>query len=59
MTRTIAVDMPNNDDQISRTDDWKNYRTCVDSIKARTGFDFFSNVPTSIQAVIEGVTDSL
>ncbi|MGD1045347.1 MAG: hypothetical protein ABR936_08480 [Bacteroidota bacterium] len=51
--------MPNNDDQISRTDDWKNYRTCVDSIESRTGFDFLSNVPTSIQAVIEGVTNSL
>ena len=23
-TRTIGVDMPNNNDQISRTDDWKN-----------------------------------
>jgi endonuclease G len=58
-TRLIAVDMPNNNDQISRTDDWKNYRLCVDSIEARTGFDFFPNVPKSIQAVIESVTDSL
>jgi endonuclease G, mitochondrial len=58
-TRLIAIDMPNSDDQISRTDDWKNYRTCVDSIEARTDFDFFSNVPTMIQAVIESVVDSL
>lgn len=58
-TRLIAVDMPNSNDQISRTDDWKMYRICVDSIEARTGFNFFSNVPVSVQAVIESVTDSL
>jgi endonuclease G len=58
-TRLIAVDMPNSNDQISRTDDWKFYRICVDSIEARTGFDFFSNVPTSTQAVIESSVDSL
>ena len=58
-TRLIAVDMPNSNDQISRTDNWKMYRICVDSIEARTGFDIFSNVPVSIQAVIESVTDSL
>jgi endonuclease G, mitochondrial len=58
-TRLIGVDMPNNDDQISRTDDWKSYRICVDSIEARTGFDFFSNVPKSIQSVIESAVDSL
>jgi endonuclease G len=58
-TRLIAVDMPNSNDQISRTDNWKMYRICVDSIEARTGFDFFSNVPVSIQAAIESVTDSL
>ncbi len=58
-TRTIAVDMPNSNDQISRTDDWKTYRICVDSIEARTGFDFFSNVSVSVQAAIESATDSL
>jgi endonuclease G len=58
-TRLIGVDMPNNNDQISRTDDWKSYRICVDSIEARSGFDFFSNVPVSVQAIIESATDSL
>jgi endonuclease G len=58
-TRTIAVDMPNSNDQISRTDEWKSYRICVDSIEARTGCDFFSNVPVSVQAIIESATDSL
>jgi endonuclease G len=58
-TRLIGVDMPNINDQISRTDAWKSYRICVDSIEARTGFNFFSNVPDSVQAVIESVNDSL
>ena len=58
-TRLIAVDMPNINDQISRTEDWKIYRVCVDSLEARTGFDFFSNVPAATQAVIESVVDSL
>jgi endonuclease G len=58
-TRLIGVDMPNSNARISKTDDWKSYRICVDSIEARTGFDFFSNVPASIQAVIEGAADSL
>jgi endonuclease G, mitochondrial len=57
-TRLIAIDMPNNNDQISRTDDWQSYRICVDSIEARTGWNFFSNVPDSIQSFIEPVTDS-
>jgi endonuclease G len=58
-TRLIAVDMPNNNDSINRSDDWKIYRVCVDSVESRTGFDFFSNVPVSIQVVIESVEDSL
>jgi endonuclease G len=58
-TRLIGVDMPNNNDQINRTDDWKSYRICVDSIEARTGFDFFSNVPKLIQEKIESCVDSL
>jgi endonuclease G, mitochondrial len=58
-TRVIAVDMPNSNNQINRADDWKKYRICVDSVEVRTGFDFFSLIPASTQAVIESVTDSL
>ncbi len=58
-TRLIAVDMPNSNDQISRSDDWKSYRICVDSIEARTGFNFYSNVPALTQEVIESIADSL
>jgi endonuclease G, mitochondrial len=57
-TRLIAVDMPNDNSRISRTDNWQSYRICVDSIEARTGFDFFSNVPRSIQSIIESVVDT-
>ena len=58
-TRLIGVDMPNNNDQINRTDDWKSYRICVDSIEARTGFDFFSNLPVFVQEAIESYLDIL
>jgi endonuclease G len=56
-TRVIAVDIPNI--QGIRTDDWHNYRVSVDSLEAKTGFDFLSNVSTSVQSVIEAQVDSL
>jgi endonuclease G len=55
-TRTIAVIMPNT--QGIRTTDWRTYRVSVDQVEALTGFDFFSNVPVGIQAVIESVVDN-
>jgi len=55
-TRTIAVIMPNT--QGIRTTDWHTYRVSVDQVEALTGFDFFSNVPVGIQAVIESVVDN-
>lgn len=58
MTRTIAVDMPNNNALINRRDDWKIYRTCIDSIEARTGLDFLYDVPDSIESVLESVVDN-
>ena len=50
-TRVIAVDMPNM--QGIRNNDWRQYRTSVDSIEAFTGYNFLSNVSTTIQSVIE------
>jgi endonuclease G len=38
--------------------DWRTYRVSVDQVEAITGFDFFSNVPAGIQAVIEGRVDN-
>jgi endonuclease G len=55
-TRTIAVIMPNS--QGIRTVDWHTYRVSVDQVEALTGFDFFSNVSPSVQAVIESVVDN-
>jgi len=58
-TRVIAVWMPNNDSQISRTANWKSFRVSVDYIESQTGFDFLSNVSTSIQSVIESSVDAI
>jgi endonuclease G, mitochondrial len=54
-TRTIAVVMPNSGTIGS---DWRAYRVSVDQVEAITGFDFFSNVSSGIQAVIEGQIDN-
>ncbi|BAB78345.1 DNA/RNA non-specific endonuclease (plasmid) [Anabaena sp. FACHB-709] len=62
-TRVIAVDIPNT--QGVRNADWRNYRISVDTLEARlrnatgTTYDFLSNVPTSIQSVIEARVDNL
>ena len=54
-TRTIAVVVPNSG---SINSDWRTYRVSVDQVEAITGFDFFSNVNSGIQAVIEGQVDN-
>jgi endonuclease G len=54
-TRLIAVSMPNNN---SVSSDWRVYRVSVNDIEALTGYDFFSNVPTSIQSTIESTVDN-
>jgi endonuclease G len=55
-TRVIAVVMPNA--QGIRTNMWEQYRVSVDEVEQLTGYDFFSNVPASIQTVIESVVDN-
>jgi endonuclease G len=54
-TRVIAVDMPNNQ---SVSTSWGSYRTSVDAIEAATGYNFLSNISTSIQATIEAQVDN-
>jgi len=54
-TRVIAVSMPNNN---SISSDWRLYRVSVNDVEAMTGYDFFSNVPASIQSVIESTVDN-
>jgi endonuclease G len=56
-TRVIAVDMPNQ--QGIRSVSWKNYRTSVDQLESWTGYNFLSNVSSSIQSVIEARVDTL
>ena len=54
-TRLIAISVPNNNNVVS---DWRQYRVSVDNVEALTGYDFFSNVPTAIQASIESTVDT-
>jgi len=54
-TRLIAVFMPNTNSVVS---DWKQYRVSVDYVESMTGYDFFSNVSTSTQSVIEANVDA-
>lgn len=55
-TRAIAVDIPNAPGIKENT--WKTYRTTIRKIEAATGYNFLSNVPKSIQNVIENRVDS-
>ncbi len=57
-TRTIAVDMPNDNSLIRNHDDWKIFRTTIDAIEKKTGFNFLSKVSNSIQATIEAKVDT-
>jgi endonuclease G len=54
-TRCIAVIMNNDEGPFNS---WGIYRVRVDYIESLTGYDFFSNVSTSIQAAIESVVDN-
>jgi endonuclease G len=55
-TRVIAVDMPNN--QSASSHSWGYYRTTTDAIESATGYNFISNVSTTIQSTIESTVDS-
>lgn len=55
-TRVIAVAMPNI--QSVNANPWGYYRTTVDAIESATGLDLLSLVPTSVQTVLESVTDT-
>lgn len=55
-TRVIAVLMPNN--QTVNSYSWGYYRVSVDELESLTGFDFMSNVSSSVQAILESAVDS-
>lgn len=56
-TRIIAVDIKNQNNLGGMP--WKNYRVSVNEIEAATGLDLFSELPNSLQAVIEAKVDEI
>ena len=54
-TRLIAVVMPN---QNGISTNWRDFRVSVDYVESLTGYDFYANVPDSIENVIEATTDA-
>jgi endonuclease G, mitochondrial len=54
-TRVIAIDTPNAN---TSSASWGSYRTTVDAIEAKTGYNILSNVPASVQDVIEARVDN-
>lgn len=55
-TRVIAIDVDNRN---GLGPDWSKFRVSVNEIEAATGFDLLSNVPRTIQAVIESRVDNV
>jgi endonuclease G len=53
-TRTIAVIMPNTQ---GISGPWQTYLATIDQVEALTGYDFYSNVPSAVQDVIEAKLD--
>ncbi len=58
-TRVIGVLVPNDDGEVSGSDDWKPYRVSVREIESLTGLNFLSDVSPSVQNVVETRVDSL
>lgn len=54
-TRVIAVMMPNVNNTGS---DWKSFRTSVDAIELASGYDLLSNLPFTIQQILETRVDN-
>ncbi|WP_262507720.1 DNA/RNA non-specific endonuclease [Spirosoma endophyticum] len=54
-TRVIAVWMPNTN--ATGEGVWGSYRVSVDEVERQTGYDLLSNVPESVQRVIEAGSD--
>lgn len=56
-TRVIAVDMPNQ--QGIREANWRTFRVSVDQIEAKTGYNFLTTVPETVQQVVESRIDAV
>jgi endonuclease G len=57
-TRAIGVIMNNDNSQMTTSTPWGGFRVRVRDVEALTGYNFFSNVPTTIQDIIETRTDT-
>jgi endonuclease G, mitochondrial len=55
-TRVIAVDLPNT--EAAAQQPWASYRTTVAAIETATGFNFLSQLPTSLQQRLENQPDT-
>ncbi|GAB3955013.1 hypothetical protein GCM10028805_41390 [Spirosoma harenae] len=55
-TRVITVWMGNTN-AVGEQQSWGNYRVSVDEVEKQTGYDLLSNVPESVQQVIEARVD--
>jgi endonuclease G len=56
-TRVIAVDMPNTEAVTNKK--WYEYRVSVREIESKTGYNFFSALPTAVQNAIESKVDNV
>lgn len=56
-TRVIAVDMPNV--KGIKSADWQTYRTTVNQIEQRTGYNFFSTLPQDVQTALKNNIDKI
>ncbi len=54
-TRVIAINMPNTQ---TVSTSWSGYRVSVDAIESLTGYNFLSNVSTTVQSAIESRVDN-
>ncbi|MBD0255150.1 MAG: DNA/RNA non-specific endonuclease [Cytophagales bacterium] len=56
-TRVIAVDIPNRQSADNGNKNWDDYLVSVDAIEAATGYDFFSELPATLQQTLESKVD--
>jgi len=56
-TRVIAVDIPNRQSADNGNKHWYDYLVSVDALEAATGYDFFSELPKSLQQTLESKVD--
>jgi len=56
-TRVIAINIPNDDAQVSQGEAYGRYRVSVGEIEEMTGLRFFTNLPSDVAGRMRGVVD--